>query len=344
MKVRRTISIDKSDLDALKPILDSNGDNLSLAIRHLINEHKMKTDINRKSADQQQIMMLRNLIIENKIAALIPVPLLKWLVKRNPGVPPLGTFRVIMEKYTRLLGIESLTFEDYFKMINIQGDIFGYQITQEIEANPDSRSIRIHFEAQDTDNLKGAVPHYSCMLAHHPLKLKTRKVMESPNLIIVDYEQCGSEEEAFRSVMESFGSANFTFDEIQKNFDFWNNAVRIIKSDHYEDVILSKSIFLKFMKSSEFSNDLSDLISSLHSVSVENGDYLAVISCMEKIFQVKGLIHRIEYQNNEIKIYHKFDDTGVISIVNDTIIKTLEKTGHNFAFKKGDKITILRKT
>jgi len=344
MKVRRTISIDKSDLDALKPILDSNGNNLSLAIRHLVNEHKTKTDINRKSADQQQIMMLRNQIIENKIAALIPVPLLKWLVKRNPGVPPLGTFRVIMEKYTRLLGIESLTFEDYFKMINIQGDIFGYQITQEIEANPDSRSIRIYFEAQDTDNLKGAVPHYSCMLAHHPLKLKTRKVMESPNLIIVDYEQCGSEEEAFRSVMESFGSANFTFDEVQKNFDFWSNAVRIIKSDHYEDVILSKSIFLKFLKSTEFSNDLSDLISSLYSVSVENGDYRAVISSIEKIFQVKGLIHRIEYQNNEIKIYHKFDDIGVISVVNDTIIKTLEKTGHPFAFKKGDKITILSET
>ncbi len=109
MKVRRTISIDKNDLDALKPILNSNGNNLSLALRQLINEYKQKTDLNIKTADQQKLMVLRNQIVENKIAALVPVPLVKWLIKRNPGIAPLGTFRVLMEKYVRLLGIESLT-------------------------------------------------------------------------------------------------------------------------------------------------------------------------------------------------------------------------------------------
>ncbi|MBU3965936.1 MAG: hypothetical protein KKG76_00960 [Euryarchaeota archaeon] len=228
MKVRRTISIDKNDLDALKPILNSNGNNLSLALRQLINEYKQKTDLNTKTEDQQKLMVLRNQIIEKKIAALVPVPLVKWLMKRNPGVPPLGTFRVLMEKYVRLLGIGSINLEDYLRIIRIQTDIFGYQITQEIEVKPDSSGIRIYFEAEDPDNLKGAVPHYSSMLAHHPLKLKTVKVVESPNLIIVDYEKCDSEEEAYRSVINVFGGSSITFDEIQNKFNFWSNAIKIM--------------------------------------------------------------------------------------------------------------------
>ncbi len=342
MKVRRTISIDKGDLDTLKTFLDSNGNNLSLALRQLINNYRQLTDLSKINADQQKIMMLRNQIIENRIAALLPVPLIKWLVKRSHGVPPpLGTFRVIMEKYTRLLGIDSLSLNDYIKMINAHGDIFGYQISQEIEISPDSRSIRISFEAEDHDNLKGAVLHYSCMLAHNPLKLKTKNVIESPNLIIVDYEQCGSELEAYESVTHHFGHTRLIFDEFLNNIQFWSNVLDIVRADRYADIILSRSIFLQILKSHDFSGQLNHLISSIYGVSIEDAEYPDIIQYIEKICKTNGLIERIETKNNEIKIYHIFDDRDVIQIINSTILKTLEMSGRHFMLKKRDKMTIL---
>lgn len=343
MKIRRTISIDKSDIDTLKPLLDSNGNNLSLALRQLISEHRQRLKIAEISADKQRTMMLRNQIIENRIGSLIPVPLAKWMIRRNPGVPPLGTFRVIMEKYTKLLGITSLTINDYVRLVNVHGDIFGYEIRQEIELDPGLRRMRITFESDDSENLKGAVPQYSCMLAHHPLLLKTMKVIESPNLIIVDYECCNNEEEAYRSVISKFGSINIVFDEIQKNIQYWKDAVNIIKADNYEDIIISRSILLQLMNSSEFSEQLIHLISSIYGKHIEEVDHMEIIRHFDAIFKTNGMIHRIEHQNDEIKIYHVFDNRRIIDILNETFIKALAAAGQKFNIKKVEKLTILNR-
>ncbi len=74
MKVRRTISIDKKDLDALKPLLDTNGNNLSHAVRNLIKEHSERVNMSKITGDQQKMMVVRNQIIENRIGALHTLP------------------------------------------------------------------------------------------------------------------------------------------------------------------------------------------------------------------------------------------------------------------------------
>jgi len=341
MKVRRTVSVDKGDLEALRPLLESNGNNLSLALRKLIEEYRQKTAMSMIGGDQQKMIMLRNQIIETRIAALIPVPLIKWLLKKYQAVPPLGTFRVIMEKYTKLLGINSLTFSDYIKMINAHQDVFGYQIRQHIEVSPDLRNIRISFEGEDADHLKGTVINYSSMLAHNPIKLKTKRCVESPNLIIIEYEQCDSEEEAYKSVVDLFGYNQLTFDEIQNNIHFWRNAVNVLRADNYEDIIVSRDIFQKLLKSHEFSEQLGDMISIIYNVSVEDADYKTITGFIGDICRTNGLIYRMENNDNEVRIYHTFDDKEIIRTVNETIIKTLAVAGHQFVLKKGDKMTIL---
>lgn len=341
MKVRRTISIDKTDLDVLKPLLESNGDNLSLAIRHLIDEHRQRINMKTISGDQQRIILLRNQIIEARIASLVPVPLIKWLLKKNQGVPPLGTFRVIMEKYMKLFGIDNLTLNDYIKIINSQLDIFGYQIRHHIDVSPDTGNIRISFESEDADHLKGVVVDYSSMLAHNPIKLKTKKIVESPGLIIVNYEQCGSEDEAYRSVIEHFGHDQVILDEIQDNMKFWRNAVNIIKADNYHNVIMGRDILLDILRSHEFSGHLCNLISSIYSVPVEDLGVRNITRYIEEICRTNGLIHKMEQNDNEIKIFHQFDDMGIIDTVNKTIIKTLEMAGQDFKLKNGGKMTVL---
>lgn len=341
MKVRRTISIDKKDLDALKPLLDSNGNNLSHALRHLIKEYSEKVNLSKISGDQQKMMVLRNQIIENRICALVPYQLLQWLLKNNQCVPPLGTFRVMMEKYTKMFGIENFTFNDYLKMINSQLDVFGYQYRQRIEVSPDLGNIRISFEGENSEHLKGVVINYSCLLSHHPIKLKTKKFMQSPNLIIVDYGPCSSEDEAFRSVMKHFGTNQFIVDDIQSNIGFWKMAVDIMKADHYEDVILSREILMDIFKSREFSDHLCHLISIIYSASVEDTDCKNITAYIEEICKTNGLIYKMENNENEIRIFHKFDDKSVIHTINKTILKTLDIAGHHFDIKKGDKITTL---
>ena len=228
MKIRRTISIDKNDLATIKPILDSNGNNLSHAIRQLIDNYRQEHNLKKTNSAQQKMIMLRNKIIENKVAVLIPIPLVKWLVKRSLGVPPLGTFRGMLEKYPKLLGISAFTLEEYVKAINAHGEIFGHQISQQIERSPDNKSIRITFETEDPEHLKGSVISYSCLLAHHPFNLKTKKVMESPGLIIIDYEQCDSEETAYSSVIDHFGYSQKLMDEVLNNIEFYQRIFSTI--------------------------------------------------------------------------------------------------------------------
>ncbi len=341
MKVRRTISIDKTDLDALKPLLDSNGNNLSHAIRHLINEHRHQGNMSKISGDQQKMMMIRHQIIENRIGALIPYPLLQWLLKTNQCVPPLGTFRVIMEKYTKLFGIENLTLNDYLKLINAHLDIFGYQYRQRIEASPDFRDVRISFEGENSEHLRGVVINYSCLLSHHPIKLKTRKFMASPNLIIVDYEPCSSEEEAYRSVLKHFGTNQFIIDEIQSNIGFWRSTANILKADHYDDIIISREILTDLLKSREFSDHICNIISVIYSKSVEDTEFKDLTGYIEEIFRTNGLVYKMELNEKEIRIIHKFDDKDIVHTINETIIKIMEEAGHHFKIKKGDKMTVM---
>ncbi len=341
MKVRRTISIDKEDLDTLKPLLNSNGNNLSLALRQVINDYRQRNTMSGITGDQQRMIMLRNQIIETRIAALIPVPLIKWLVRKNQCVPPLGTFRIVMEKYTKLLGVDSPTLNDFINMINTHVDILGYQLRLHAEASPDPRNMQISFEGEDADHLKGSVINYSCLLAHHPLTLKVRRFVESPSLIIVDYEQCSSEDEAYMSVMEHFGHNQLTFEEIQNNIQFWRNVVNILKADHYENIIISKDIFSHILKCHEFSEQLCNIISIIHSVHIGETDYESITKYIEYICRTSGLIYRMEHNNNEIRIYHLFDDKGVINIINETILKTLAMAGQRFVLKKGDKVTVM---
>ncbi|MFZ3170191.1 MAG: hypothetical protein WA130_21475 [Candidatus Methanoperedens sp.] len=192
MKIRKTISMESNDLKTLKPFLDATGDNLSLALRKLIESYNEQKSMSSISGAAQQKMILRNQIVENRIAELIPVPLVKWFVKTSTGVPPLGTFRQIIEKFPKLLGIEKIALSDYIKMIKLYEEIFGYQIHQHIEADPEYKNIKIYFEAENPDDLKGTVVNYCSMLAHNPFNLKIIKVVESPNLYIVDYEKCHS--------------------------------------------------------------------------------------------------------------------------------------------------------
>lgn len=341
MKVRRTISLDKQDLEALKPFLDSTDNNLSKALRQLIEEYKQKTDMNRITGDRQKVFMLRNQIIENRIAELIPVPLVKWLAKKCPWVPPLGTFRFVTEKYAKLLGVENFSLNDYIKMADINSEIFGLQLKQNIKLSPDSGNISISFEAEDADYLKFAVMNFSCMFAHSPFKLKTKKVIESPNLIIVDYEQCSDEEEAYRSVIDNLGHDQLFFDEIQSKTQFWKNVFNILKNDHYEDLIISRDIFIQILKSHEFSNQVNSLISSIYGVSVENINYQDIVRFIGEILGTNGLIYRIEHDDNEIKVYHKFDERKIIRIINKTIINLLGISGQHFVPRKESKMTIL---
>ena len=329
--------MDRSDIETLKPFLAANSNNLSKTLRQIIREYRLQTSMSKTTADQHKLMELRNQIIEDRIAELVPVPLVKWLAKSSQGVPPLGTFRVIAEKYAKLIRIDNISLNDHIDMIKI----FGYPIRQNVEMGADPRSMRISFEAEDADQLKYSVMNFSCMLAHHPLTLKIGKVIESPNLVKVEYEQCSSEEEAYKSVTEHFGRDQLILDEIKNNIQFWRNAVNILKADHYEDVIMSREVFLKILKSHEFSDHLNNLVSSIYGVAIKDIGSQSIIRFIGEILKANGLIYRIEHDENEIQVYHKFDERNINRIINRTIIKTLRKSDQHFVIGKEDKMTIL---
>lgn len=340
MKQRKTISLDNDDLKTLKPFLDETGNNLSLALRKIIALYKQQTS-NNITEDQKKIIMIRNQIIENRIAELIPIPLFKWMANLNLGVPPLGVFRSLIEKFPKIVGMEGITIADYVKMINIYNDIFGIYNRQHVESSPDFKKIRITYESEDPENLKSAVVNFSSLLSHNPFKLKIKKIVESPGFYIIEYEQCSSEEEAHRSIKDHFGHKWLMLEDIQNNIHFWNNLFRILKADNYEDIIINRDILVQLLKSCDFSYQLNNLISSVYGVSIEETNYQQVIRMIEELLVTNGLIYKIECSDSKIRIYHKFDDENIINTVNDTIIKTLEISGQLFKIKTSSKNTVL---
>lgn len=341
MKIRKTISLDSDDVKTLKSFLESNGNNLSLALRKLIESYKQQTTMNSITGDQQKKIILRNQIIENRIAELIPVPLMKWMLKMSIGIPPLGTFRPIIEMFPKMLGLEKFSLAEYLPMINIYSDIFGLQIHQRAEYDPDFKKIKIFYETEDPNTLKSAMVTYSSLLAHNPFKLKLKKLIESSNLTIIEYEQCDSEEEAYRSVKEFFGQKSLMLEDIQNNIYFWNNLVRIMKADNYENVILNREILLNLVQSHEFSYQLNNLIALVYGLSADEADFRKIIGMIEEIFVTCGFLYRIENNDVELRIFHRFDDIKIINTLNETIIKTLGISSYLFKIKKVGKITIL---
>jgi hypothetical protein len=300
--------------------------------------------MNNITGDQQKKIMLRSQIIDNRIAELIPVPLIKWMFRISVGVPPLGIFRPIIEKFPKLLGMDNISLIDYLRMINVYSDIFGVQIHQSVEFDPDFKKIKIFYEGEDLDELKSAMVNYSCMLAHNPFRLKLKKITDSPNLIIIEYEQCNNEEEAYRSIKDYFGHHSLMLEEIHNNISFWNTLVRIMKADNYENVVLNREILLNLSKSHEFSYQLNNLILFVYGVSADEADFKQITRMIEEIFVTSGLLLKIENNDVELRIFHRFDDEKIINTVNETIIKTLGISCQPFKIKKGGKITILNRT
>jgi hypothetical protein len=344
MKIRKTISLDSDDVKTLKPFLESSGNNLSLALRKLIESYKQQTSVKSITGDQQKKMMLRSQIIDNRIAELIPVPLMKWMLNMSIGIPPLGTFRSIIEKFPKMLGIENISLAEYLRMINIYSDIFGLQIRQHVEYDPEFKKIKIFYESEDPSILKSAMVTYSCLLAHNPFRLKLKKLIDSPNLTIIEYEQCNSEEEAYRSIKDYFGYKSLMLEEIQNNISFWNALVKIIKADNYENVIMNREILVNLSQSHEFSYQLKNLILFVYGLSAEEADFRHITRIIEEIFVTCGFLLKIENNDVELKIFHKFDDEKIINTLNETIIKTFGISCQQFKIKKSGKITILNRT
>ncbi len=340
MKIRRTISVEKSDIDTLKPLMDSCGNNLSQALRHLIDYYRKGQKMKIIDEETQKKIVLRNQIIETRIAILIPLSLVRWMLKSILGLPPLGVFRPIIEKLPKLFEMENFSVNDYVKLVNSYGDILGYQIRQHVEIKSNN-IIHIMYESEDGDNLRNAVAIYSCMLAHHPFNLKVKKVIDSPNLVIIDHEQCSSEEEAYKSVIAQFGNTQILADETQKNILYWKNLAFILKADHYQDIIINKDILFALIKGKDFSNQMNNLILTIYSVSIEDIDYHHIIRYIDDICKTNGFLQEIEYNDKEIRLYHFFDDEGIINIVNQSIVKTLKLSGQLFMIRKNEKITIL---
>ncbi|MDF1530790.1 MAG: hypothetical protein P1P72_00510 [ANME-2 cluster archaeon] len=145
--------------------------------------------------------------------------------------------------------------------------------------------------------------------------------------------------------MEHFGYYQLLMDELLNNIEFWRIIVNILKADNYQDIIISRDIFLQLIKSNDFSDDLCSLITMIYGVSIEDEDCINVAKYISEICETNGLIMRIENIDDEIKIYHRFNEMNIINLANDTIIRTLEISGNHFMIKKSGKVTMLsRKT
>lgn len=154
-------------------------------------------------------------------------------------------------------------------------------------------------------------------------------------------KRCSSEEEAYRSVVENFGYDQFVFDEIQGNIQFWGNIARILKADNYDNIVVSREIFLQLLKSHDFSDQLNHLISIVYGICIEDTGYRDIVRYIGEICRTSGLIHKIEHNDDEIWVYHKFSDGNLIHLVNSTIIKTLKTANQHFNLRKEDKMTVL---
>jgi len=346
MKIRKTISLEKEDYEALEPLLRENRGNFSRAIRRLIRDRHRKTDLRERVKKgpltpeeiERHRKELRDLMVERNLGWLNPPNFMVWTLQTLDGVVlPMGIFRNTFDRiFPELFGIENVTIESFARYVNALNRLTGpgglMHITYDDPASP--TSVKIHYEMQSPGDIMMFAKAGSHMLAHSPLLLKPVKMTGTQTFVNVEYAPAASEEEAHEALVSHFGHNQRLFESILKNPGWWRRLMEFLELCDGPPVVLDRPEFLGILKCEDVTGRLISLCEKSLGSSISDVSLDELLSALEKIGIAGGLLKKIESDSEGIKVYYAFNDPAAANILSSFLQKVLEKAGHRVKVKR----------
>jgi hypothetical protein len=341
MRLRKSISLQKEDYEALRPLIKENNGNFSKAIRELIRSNHIGKKLNPRgrplSPDEvwDNKRELRDKLIEEKLFCLIPLDLLGCWIRVVAGmIPPLGYYRFLFDRvFPDLIGIKNIDIKTYSKYVNIITYLTGGWGRQSIMPDPEDPNrakIRIEMSKGQVEPIAALATYIS---AHEPLRLKPVGVTRSPTFIDVECVVAGSEEEAYEGVVEHFGFNQDIYVGIQSDPDYWRGVFKMAKLYDNSLVIFGLQDFLKIQTG--HSNETAVLmLERILGKGITEVPLKELLAAIEMTGRINGMIKKIDVKEEKIKIYLTFHDQHFAQKISSCILNILKNAGHIFMLKK----------
>jgi len=343
MKIRKTISLEKEDFNALKPIIDKNNGNFSKALRGLIQSTIRRTGLKdlKKPLTPDDVWdkrgELRNELIDEMLGHLLPFDLMTWFITLGKGmVPPIGVYTATMERiFPDILGVDMDigTFSRYVNpFLNAIGSTSNFQITYDDPKKPTWVKNRITMEragGAETPAMMG-----SLWMAHSPLKLKPIKVTRTSSYLEIDYLPVETEEEAWEGVVQFFGHNQNIYDKLVMDPEGLWNYCEVAELCHGSVVTVGQDEFLKILKGEDPTERIVYLCEKVL------GDSLSVVSmeelleALERVGRITGLARKVETEGDHVMVHFTFSDMEGSRKMAAYMANIMKEAGHDFSVKK----------
>jgi hypothetical protein len=279
----------------------------------------------------------RDEFIERQRGIIIPMPLLRWLIKNSQGtLPDIKLFEESIDP----LDYVSLTDE-----VNIKRKVeeTGWPLGFSVTADENGKEMTVKISGLDPLFNEFAANIGSLFLAHR-FNFKVTRFKKLDTLVEVTYA-LSDKEEAIDSVYKSFAYNQVFMDEISRKPEFWRDFMALYKKMGYNMVALSRHDFEKLLGEGEH-------LWGLEYLEKEFGKPLEDIPLQDVLFWFKkrcklfGIINELEFDEecSEIKIHHEFTDERAIEKLAHRYLKILEASGRKFELKKAHKMLIFERT
>jgi hypothetical protein len=346
---RRSICLDEDSIKKIRPFVKKHNGNFSSAIRDLIEVgHLIGTFVDDDGDIDEMLLkniFYRNKYIESGKGVILPLPIFSWILDRCIGELP--SLNIIKEVdydawKEKALDIPKTSYEELIDMINNMFQHWGWPVSVKI-ITFDSDKGNLYIEVSGNEFL---INRHAAIFLIMNLSLENFQLMKTEELsqkVILSFTAIEGSESSM-TLLRAFGENQIFYRNIEHHMTFWKSMVRLFEANDYDLAVINPSALEILLKHNP--EQVSPIIRSfklLFNTDLSEVKLKAFLRSFIDFCEVTKLFKRVEWNDNELIVYHTFSDQNVIDTVKKTLHSLFNETGRRFEIRELDQRFILKR-
>ncbi len=326
MILRKNISLNEEYLKKLEPLMQKHSGNLSAVIREVID----LADAAFQDPDSVK-RLISGLKKEQNLTSLA----LSWALKNTAGRLP--DEEVVHNIFGN--GITSISLLE--KRLNeLAGEIYwgsSVKINADDERHPANAAIVINGKNQNMNRF------LACLISVYTARkynLGVAEVNSVNNHFEINMKR-GDQDWISRSLMNNFGSMDYTLSELYKKPDFWNTIVSLYAKMNYEMVAISRQSFDEIM-GGNITPKITAYFEKFFGCPINQIPLEDLLNKIKMLYQPMGLIESIEINKNSLIIHHGIKEPKAIEKLTNIFLDLLKSAGHVYSSEISENLIVLK--
>ncbi|HIH44860.1 MAG TPA: hypothetical protein HA257_07265 [Candidatus Methanoperedenaceae archaeon] len=342
--VRKNISLEDAYLKKLAPLLGKHDDNLSAAIREVIDfadaALKRYPSLDKAAevvSAEKRSLSPRELKIERGEYVFVHAPLFLWFLRWTRGMlPDMKVVKDILEP----LRIKTISGLDRF--VNELSVECGWKVSVSIYCMDDLYPTTATAVLSGGDELmREFIAQNIALFLAHTKDMDVDAVHRRASSTRIDLKKVESARE-FAGVRKHFGQLHDTMNELYARQDFWNSLVMIYRAAGYEMTSVPRSHYEDALAGKvPFDTSLYVLMGKKPITDIPLSEFLAL---MKQLHEVLGIADRIEIQGENIMVHHSFKEAEAVGRLKEYYLSLLRANGHKYETRESHGVIILTKS